>query len=399
MHARLIRWGFVGWAVLALAGCKSNHHQKTEPKERPVSPSTQPVASPTTEPDVMQADAGILAKKAATYAQDVGPLLAKRQAKTLPGDSSSGIWADPNDLRLSPQARPQGAASTPPAPNVDATNQMIAVTPPTTQGAPATAGAGASQRSQTGNDPRLAAASLGAEKSVTLISSDILERKLAQRIKDNPRDVAGHLEYQLFQFLRDADAPNMAAFGSLPAEDRELITTLLDGLTNFRNTLRADNNMLLSKKVKPLMELADRLRAQADLSIPTICLCTKVEAFGKYEPIEPARFPAGREHEVIVYCELENFASRLGDNKMWETKLTEEVVIYTETGMQVWPKEPNKAALSDVSRNRRHDFFLVKKIHLPSNLTIGRYLMKVSVVDQQASRVAEATLPIAVVAQ
>ena len=54
--------------------------------------------------------------------------------------------------------------------------------------------------------------------------------------------------------------------------------------------------------------------------------------------------------------------------------------------------------MTDVSRNRRHDFFVVEMIHLPSNLTIGRYLLKVSVVDQNVNRIAEATLPIKIVA-
>ena len=38
-------------------------------------------------------------------------------------------------------------------------------------------------------------------------------------------------------------------------------------------------------------------------------------------------------------------------------------------------------------------------IHLPASLTIGRYLLKVSIEDQQVSRIAENTVAIQVVAQ
>jgi hypothetical protein len=38
-------------------------------------------------------------------------------------------------------------------------------------------------------------------------------------------------------------------------------------------------------------------------------------------------------------------------------------------------------------------------IKLPANLTIGRYLLKVSVVDQQVQRVAENTVAVEIVAQ
>jgi hypothetical protein len=171
----------------------------------------------------------------------------------------------------------------------------------------------------------------------------------------------------------------------------------MDAFTNFRNAIRADNNMLMSRKVRPLLELADRVRAQADLIIPTLALCTKVDGFGVYEPVEPARFTTMKEHPIIVYCEVENFASHLNGNKMWETKLSQEVVLYTETGLPVWQDKTEN--IPDLARNRRHDFFVVKKTKFPANITIGRYILKVTIVDQQANRVTEATQPVLFVAQ
>jgi hypothetical protein len=38
-------------------------------------------------------------------------------------------------------------------------------------------------------------------------------------------------------------------------------------------------------------------------------------------------------------------------------------------------------------------------IKLPASLTIGRYLLKVTIIDQQANRVAEASVPLVVNAQ
>jgi len=48
---------------------------------------------------------------------------------------------------------------------------------------------------------------------------------------------------------------------------------------------------------------------------------------------------------------------------------------------------------------RRQDFFIVRRVTLPKTLTPGRYLLKVTLVDEQASRVAESTLPILFVAR
>ena len=170
----------------------------------------------------------------------------------------------------------------------------------------------------------------------------------------------------------------------------------MDGLTNFRNTIRAENNMLLSKKIRPLVEAADRLRTQSDLSIPKIALCSSVKGFGQYEAIEP-RFPANAEAKAILYCEIENFSAQLNDQQQWTSELKLEAVLYAEDSLQVWSDKAERVL--DSSRNRRRDFFIRKFVTLPKNLGIGRYLLKVSVTDEQANHIAESTLPITVVAQ
>jgi len=224
-----------------------------------------------------------------------------------------------------------------------------------------------------------------------------LAEKFARRVRENPRDVSGHLEYQLVQFLLDEQVPQLAMLAALPSEDREMLTAVLDGLVMFRNTLRSDNNMLLSRKVRPLLEMSDRLRSQAELTIPTIALCSSVEGFGKYRPIEPARFAAGTDHKAVIYCEIANFCSNLNEAHEWETSLKQDMTLYTEGGIAVWSDKTE--AIEDSARVRRQDFFINKRITIPANLTIGRYLLKVTVVDTQANRVAEATVPIAIVAK
>lgn len=356
-----------------------------DPEHTSLPASTQPI-------DTAQA----IASKAASYSQDMARMIEQRDDsddRTLvngggAADSSQVKWLDADEFRLADAAvssnhaadlaQPAAAeivADSSPAP-ADSAEQVASITPvhaaPQRVSAPAAAPAPA-------------------------VNSDVLAAGFAQRIHDYPNDIAAHLDHQLLLFLNDRQVPDLASLASLPEEDRELVTTVLDGLSNFRNAIRADNNMLLSRKVQPMLQMADRLRSQADLYIPAIALCTKVDGFGIYKVIDPPRFVAGREHPAIVYCEIANFASQLNDQKLWETRLVQEAVLYTETGLPVW--QDSSKTITDVCRNRRHDFFMVKMIKLPSSLTIGRYLLKVTITDQQASRVAEATVPIQIVAQ
>lgn len=227
-------------------------------------------------------------------------------------------------------------------------------------------------------------------------TSDQLLQKLATRIREYPRDTAAQLEYQLLRFLRDEPVPELGPIAPLPAEDREVISAIVDGLSNFRAALRGNSDMLQAKKIAPLLEMGDRLRAQGDLSLPATALCTNVHGFGIYNPLTPVRFKSASKNEAVLYCEVANFSSQLGVGKQWETRLKHEAVLYSEKGLSVWKSQPDMIA--DRSRNRRHDFHIVERLVIPP-LPVGRYLLKVSVTDLQVNRIAETTVPVEVAAQ
>jgi len=359
--------------------------------------------------DQMDANAGsaeALARKAQEYSRQLTLMLSRRS-----GGSGAGVVREPSPSRvewMDPSEFSLGGSETPTLRTIGDERGSAgpaggdgrqAAQPPDDRDRSAVALAGSSAKRPVFIEPTssLPQAPAASGSSSDLPEADELFEKFSRRIKDYPRDVSAHLDYQLLQFLLDQPAPQLSALSSLPSEDRELITALIDGLSNFRNALRADRNMLLSRKIKPLLDVAERLRSQADLTIPTIALCTRVQGFGNYEPIEPARFAAGREHPAIVYCEIANFTSHLNDRQQWETRLTWDMTLYTEQGMSVWTDKTEQ--ITDSSRNRRHDFFVRKVIKLPGTLTIGRYVLKVSIVDTQSNRVAEASVPIVIAAQ
>ena len=218
--------------------------------------------------------------------------------------------------------------------------------------------------------------------------------RLRKRIRDNPRDIADQLDLQLYGLLNDDPSPELASFSELGSDDRELVAALIDGLSNFRSAVREDSNMLQAKKIQPLLEMADRLRSQADLTVSTVALCKRVNGFGKYDPISPLRFPATQENAAIVYCEVANFLTKQ-QGQMWTTRLTEQVTLYSDMGVLAWTDD--KRDVTDECRNRRHDFFCYNIIKLPPTLTVGRYLLKVSIEDKNADKVAEATVPLEIV--
>ncbi len=419
------RWGCGLLAgMLVAGGCQSAKHATTQPKavEGPAKSADDDARwKVDTRPTAEQ----LIAKRAQEYAStlDAGPSIdastvtfppPKKRTVTIPlddGDPSETPRPNPvagsatlldtthpvlfptgpsATLRRSPQNRlgaVAGDMKSPSAESVDARNQHAQV-------------AALRQAALNLNDgPRIepeAADFATAARPAPFSKTDPLDYRLHKRARENPRDIAAELDLQLYAMLKDEPTPELAMVGMLPHDDREMIRTLMDGLGDFRSAVREDETMLQAKKIHPLLEMADRLRSQADLSVPTVALCRRVEGFGKYEPITPARFSAGRDSKVIVYCEVENFESKKLDGEMWETRLTQQVTIFTDNGQFVWTDKARPVV--DQSRRRRHDFYAYEMLHLPADLTIGRYLLKVSITDENAGKVAEETVPVSIAA-
>lgn len=389
--------------VLALGGLFGCHQPSPPPQAQrsdatpfvrgSSSPATNPAISPSspdsaTPPaaDAAPGTAKALAQRAATYAQAVAPPTDQRH--TRPKTDNTDL-PDPDAMRFTPQAEID--------PPKSVANAAISKSP--TPDSITTAG-NASLDIRTVH--KLVSPDVGPDpvrvSAATPASMDGVASRIAGRAKDYPADLSAQLDDQMAKYLRDESVPDMSTLSGLAPEDREMLSAILDAFSNFRSQIRADNNMLFSKKIHPLVELADRLRSQAELSVPTVALCTGVTAFGIYEPIDPARFIAGTRQEAIVYCEVENFLSQPNEKNLYETRLTQNIVLYTEaSGLPVWTAP--KDTITDLARRRRHDFFLGKKITLPSTLTIGRYLLKVTIEDQQAHHIAENTVPVEIVAQ
>jgi hypothetical protein len=377
--------GFIFLGVLAL-GCQNQGGLAGQPSAPPVSaagvsaspataPSTpQPASAAPVEPD----DASLLARKTSEYARDVTPLLG--QQPSVRGAQPSIVqWTQPATCPA-PTDRTQAAWQSPSA------NQPAALA--------------AAHLQQDDTVPQILPESADRippnshASAPVSCSTDEYEQKLQNLVHDYPRDLSNQLDYQLLRLVRDEPTPDLANVSQLSSEDRDLLMALMDGLSNFRDAVRNDGNVMLNRKIRPLLEMTDRLRSQAQLSIPTVAFCSQVLSYGVYSPMPSSRFPAGRNNDLIVYCEVANFTSIQGNDAIWRTRLRQEMVLYTNTGLAVWPAKSNADVFLDQSRNRRHDFFISRLVRLPSSLAPGKYVLKITLLDEQSNRIVEASAPL-----
>ena len=353
-----------------------------QPTPKPL-PTTSPLATEDREVDPV-------ARAAEKYAASVREAMARRAEKptTFPVEDERvdpKSWLAPDGLSL--------AAGTQEARPAAAPVVIVAKAPPANPPATAPAGlalAAINEPSQ-GSD-RGEIGHVAAPPPVLLAES--LDVKLLRAVRSDPTDVPNQLSYQLARFAEGKPVPDLAAAASLASEDRSTLLAVLDGLSNFR-AAAANPAAMPADKVRPLTDMADRLREQSDLSVPTAVLCSKVDGFGRYDPIDPPVFRGPAEHPVVLYCEVDHFTSKLAAGGQWAVKLTWDTALYDEAGRKVWTGKATE--VDDESRNRRRDFFAAKVLRLPGSLGAGRYLLKVSIVDRQAERVAERSVPLQIV--
>jgi hypothetical protein len=202
------------------------------------------------------------------------------------------------------------------------------------------------------------------------------------------------------EMIEQGVAPDPASMPWLSPREQELLSAFRDLFSEAGQRLESDPNDLLS--LRDVIEgLPGRLESWKQLSIPVAALCVRVDGFGQYEEFSSNTIVAGSAHRMIVYTELADFRSEPATGPNGEmghrVRLMQDLSLYHDAdGLLAW-REANQK-INEFSRNERRDFFLVQLIELPRTLTVGKYRLKVTLLDEVAGATAEAVLSIDVVA-
>ena len=381
----------IGWAVIGMiaAGCQS--------------PSAAPVAAPTAPPPPPTTQAAIDPRVAAAIRQAQQHVRAVSEATFEPPPrvqppADAVAASSPSASPTNPQGSPPSASAARGLKPVPSIEQLIASNvhfdPPGTNTGANTAVTVAPPAEVVAPPAVVAPPSTVVPPSsavVPVAPPAELPQKFDAKARTAPSDFVAQTDAQIARVLAgQRTAPeNLSA---LEPEDRDLVLGLADGIANFRALAQRDPNALPTKKIRPLLDMADRLRAKADLSIVNPSVVTRVRGFGSYDPILPLRLPAGIAHKPALYYEIENFSSRIDDKGLYRTNLRQDVVIYDAGGASVWewPSEP----VVDLCRRQRHDLYFAKIVRTPINLSAGSYTIKITLTD--AERMAEASLPLVI---
>jgi hypothetical protein len=170
-------------------------------------------------------------------------------------------------------------------------------------------------------------------------------------------------------------------------EQQQMATRLVEMLIAIRDGHGGDPAAEASRVLTEVKRLEESLVPLGDLNITDLAITRIVRGFGRYEAFHPPQFPTGRESEFVVYCQIENFVSRERDDQLFESQFSMRTTVLNRAGDAVL--EINDDHIADECRTRRRDCFIPRLVHLPATLSPGQYVVKVTIVDKIAGKVAE----------
>lgn len=176
---------------------------------------------------------------------------------------------------------------------------------------------------------------------------------------------------------------------ALDPKSREQVARYHQMLAVIFDELAGDHNAKLTRQ--EMIRKIDEVFGAQPLTIETLKLCREVSGYGVFEPFATTRFLAGRENPVLVYAEIENFKHVPREDGEYEVRLEQTIELFDAAGQAVvWRSGPEP--MVDVSRNKRRDFFVVKRIDLPQRLPAGGYRLKVRIADKHSGSICEQTM-------
>ncbi len=241
------------------------------------------------------------------------------------------------------------------------------------------------------------------DQQVARLSAELAAR-LAEKADADERPIGALLALSSLEFAGPGLSRDAQPNSRLTPAEADALHAWADGVRQAASEIGAGATGDEAAEVirRALAGALDRAAAGGSVGIARAALCTKVDGFGRYTEFPGRSVLAGRKQRAIVYVELDRFGHRPASGPDGEAgfsvELTQDLSLYHEAdGLLAWRK--GEQEISDFSRNRRRDFFVVQMIDLPETLTIGKYALKVRVRDRATGAEAEASLPIEVVAQ
>jgi hypothetical protein len=221
-------------------------------------------------------------------------------------------------------------------------------------------------------------------------------KELQSIIAADPEDLEAQFRLRMLFLIEGDDDQALAPSPGVSDEINEIIKGQIEALRAVRSAAGRDPAAWATRQLAAVEELRDLLMERADLQIPRMVSCSKVSGFGAFEPIERPEYVAGRKNQILIYVEIDNFASEKTEDGMYRTLLSVRQSLLTDAGEELWSHKDEN--IEDLTRRRRRDFYLTTPPRtLPKNLAPGTYVVKIEIEDVLAQKMNSETLELKII--
>lgn len=194
------------------------------------------------------------------------------------------------------------------------------------------------------------------------------------------------LDRRLVLVLSGEYAEARKPFELVTNEQQRLGGRFVEALIAIRETHLGNLHDGAERVLAEIEPLVEDLSQASDLSIPRFTLCSRVDAYGSFTPLDPPSFTTGRPVAFVTYAEIRNLVAQ-HEGEEYVTKLDMTTTVFSDRGEAL--KRIEDTGIVDRCRNRRRDFFVAREVRLPATLAPGTYVVKVTITDTLGEKVAE----------
>lgn len=199
--------------------------------------------------------------------------------------------------------------------------------------------------------------------------------------------------------LVDPDCPLAASdFAWLDDDDRNMVTAyreLFSRLGAGEGIARPELlNELIRKLAGQTASALPPVPSAPALAVSRSELCLSVRGFGDFDVLERDAIRRSQTPAVLLYTELEGFASVQQPDGAYAVRLAQGWSIHPADdpdGPPLWQEGP--ATVEDRSWSERNDFYLVQMVQLPESLAPGSYVLRVSTEDLASGESSGTSVP------
>ncbi len=194
----------------------------------------------------------------------------------------------------------------------------------------------------------------------------------------------------------------------LVAGDKSAAVENVPGLTPTEQSYWSGQSMAISTLLDPpsetpaearvslashhLAKAAKQLSELADLEVRNLVFCKDIHGFGEYDAAPDNKFRAG--DEVRLYFEIDNYRSE-STSDGHRTSIDCSYEVLDAAGNRVDGAE--SAAVEDLCKSRRRDFYANYSLTLPERIYAGKYRLKLTLHDRLADKLGSQTIEFEIV--